>query len=137
MTDEGQRIQFDDAGPYLLEPFEAEPQAMLLDDHPVCLLQFGGVYLPVALDACPALADALGSMRTTDMGPEREGMVPVAFDGDEAIELPLLTGVAPESFQHGDMVYLDVFFGPTRARLCLSVIAAATVGRIISQIPGE
>jgi len=135
MTEEGQRILFEDAGPYLLEAFEAEPEAMLLDDHPVCLLQFGGVYLPVALEACPAMAETLGAMRMTDMGPEREGMIPVAFDGDEAIELPLLTEVGPESFQYGDMVYLDVFFGPTRARLCLSVIAAATVARIVSQIP--
>lgn len=135
MTDQGQRIEFDDAGPYLFQLLETEPQAMLLEDHPVCLLQFGQLYLPVSLDACTSVADALSNMSQAAMGPEREGMIPVAFDLDETTELPLLTGAASESFQHGETVYLDVEFGPTRARLCFSILAAALVGQIMSQLP--
>jgi hypothetical protein len=137
MTEEGQRIEFDDAGPYLFQVFEAEPEAMLLEDHPVCLLRFGGVYLPVALDACLAVAHALANMSQAAMGPEREGMTPVAFEPDEIIELPLLTGAAGESFQHGDVVYLDADFGPTRVRLCFSILAAAVVGQVMSRVAAD
>jgi hypothetical protein len=137
MTDEGQRIEFDDQGPYLFQRLDMEPQAMLLDDHDVCLLQFGQLYLPVALDACRALAEALTNMSQAAMGPERAGMTPLEFDLDETTELPLLTGVARESFQYDDLIYLDVEFGQTRARLCLSILAAAMVGQIVSQIPSR
>ncbi|MEF2229868.1 MAG: hypothetical protein V3571_02985 [Pseudodesulfovibrio sp.] len=135
MTDEGQRIEFGDNGPYLIERFDEPTQALLLEEHPVCLFQFGGVYLPVSLDAAPAMAEALANMSQADAGPEREGMTPIGFDEGEAVELPLVTAVGAGSFQHGETVYLDVSFGETAARLCFSVPAAALVGQVLSQIP--
>lgn len=137
MSQEGQRIEFTDKGPYLFEPFETEPRATLLQEHNVCLIQFGELYLPVALDVAGRIADALTNLTQADMGPEREGMTPLAFDQDVLTELPLLTDVAEASFQHGDTVYMDVSFGPTEARLCFSVKAAAIVGQVMSQVPAR
>ena len=137
MSDEGRRIEFGDKGPYLFQELTVEPQAMLLDDHEVCLFQFGGLYLPVALAACVPLADALSNMTQVAMGPERDGMIPLEFDLDETTELPLVTGSAGESFQHGETVFLDVFFGDTMARLCFSVPTAAVVGQVLSQVPAR
>lgn len=137
MSEEGQRIEFGEKGPYLFQLLDMEPQAMLLEDHEVCLLQFGQLYFPVSLDASRAMADGLSNMSQADMGPEREGMIPVEFDPTEVTELPLITGAASESFQHGEMVYMDVQFGDTDARLCFSILAAATVGTILSQIPAD
>ena len=90
-------------------------QAMLLEDHPVCLFQFGGLYLPIGLDAGRAMAEGLSNMSQASMGPEREGMLPLEFDPAEIVELPLVTGAANESFQFGETVYMDVFFGDTRS----------------------
>lgn len=137
MSAEGQRVEFTDNGPYLFETLDVEPQAILLDEHEVCLLQFGQLYLPVSLSACAPLAACLSNMSQADMGPEREGMTPLAFDLDEVTELPLVTEVAEESFQHGETVYLDIAFGPTQARLCLSIKAAAMVGQAMSQVPAK
>lgn len=137
MSDEGQRIEFGNKGPYLFQELSVEPQAMLLDEHSVCLLQFDQLYLPVSLSACAALAGALSSMSQASMGPEREGMIPLEFDLSEVTELPLLTDAIRESWQHGDVVYLDVRFGETDARLCFSVKAAALVAQIVSQVPSE
>ncbi|BCS89602.1 hypothetical protein [Pseudodesulfovibrio sediminis] len=137
MSDDGQRIEFGTKGPYLLQELTEQPQAMLLEDHAVCLLQFGQLYLPVAVDACAVVAGALSNMSQADIGPEKEGMIPLDFDLSETTELPLLTGAAGESFQHGEMVYLDVHFGDTEARLCFSIMAAATVGQVLSQVPAE
>jgi len=135
MNDEGRRIEFGDKGPYLFQTLDVEPQAMLLDEHDVCLFRFGGLHLPVAGHACKPLADALSDLSPADMGPEREGMIPLEFDLAETTELPLLTGAAGESFQHGETVFMDVFFGGTAARLCFSVPAAAVVGQVLSQVP--
>lgn len=135
MGNEGQRVEFGDKGPYLFQEFSIEPQAMLLAEHDVCLFQFGELFLPVALAACKPLADALSNMSQADMGPEREGMIPLEFDLAETTELPLVTGSAGESFQHGETVYLDVMFGETTGRLCFSVPAAAVVGQVLSQVP--
>lgn len=137
MTNEGQRVEFGDKGPYLFQVLEAEPQAMLLEEHDVCLLQFEQLYMPVSLDACRAMADGLSNMSQADMGPERKGMLPVEFDLDEVTELPLITGTAGESFQHGETVYIDVTFGETEARLCFSIYAAAIVGQVLSQVPAK
>lgn len=137
MSDEGQRVEFGDAGPYLFQVFEDQPQAMLLEDHEVCLLQFGQVYLPVSLEASHAMADGLSNMSQAEIGPEREGMIPVEFDLSETTELPLITGAAAESFQHGETVYMDVQFGDTVGRLCFSIMAAATVGQVLSQVPAK
>lgn len=135
MSDDGLRIEFDDNGPYLFDLLNGEAEAVLLDDHDVCLLQFGQLFLPVSLDACADMATSLTNMRQADMGPERKGMIPVDFDLEETTELPLLTGAAGESFQHNETVYLDVLFGDTQARLCFSILTAAMVGQILSQIP--
>lgn len=137
MSDEGQRIEFGDVGPYLLQTLDIQPEAMLLDEHDVCLLQFGGLYIPVSLAACKLLADALSNMSQADIGPEREGMIPLDFDLTEATELPLVTGASGESFQYGEAIYMDINFGETVARLCLSIVTAATVGQILSQVPSE
>lgn len=137
MSDEGRRIEFNDNGPYLFQELSVDPQAMLLDEHDVCLLQFGQLYLPVALSACKPLADALSNMSQASMGPEREGMIPLEFDLNAMTELPLLTGVEGESYQHGETVYLDVTFGETVGRLCFSIMTAATVGQALSQIPAQ
>ncbi|MCJ2164407.1 MULTISPECIES: hypothetical protein [unclassified Pseudodesulfovibrio] len=135
MSDQDQRIEFGDKGPYLFQELSVEPQAMLLDEHQVCLFQFDQLFLPVALAACGPLAAALTEMSQAVMGPEREGMIPLEFDLSETTELPLLTGVDGDSFQHGDTVYLDVFFGATRARMCFSILTAAAVGQVLSQVP--
>lgn len=135
MSDEGQRIEFGTQGPYLLQELTEQPQAMLLEDHDVCLLQFGQLFLPVALDACAAVTGALSNMSQAEIGPEKEGMIPLDFDLSETTELPLLTGAGGESFQHGETVYLDVYFGETKARLCFSIMAAAIVGQVLSQVP--
>lgn len=135
MSEEGQRLEFGDKGPYLFETLTGEPEAMLLEEHEVCLFQFGQIYLPVALDAAKGLAGALSNMSQAAMGPEREGMTPVGLDLDGVMELPLLTGVADESFQYEDIVYLDVFFGETQARLCFSILGAAIIGQVTSQVP--
>lgn len=137
MSDEGKRIEFGGPGPYLLQVLECQPQAMLLEEHAVCLLQFEQLYLPVSIPACKDMADGLSNMSQAAMGPEREGMTPVEFDLSEVTELPLVTGAASESFQHDDMVYMDVMFGDTAARLCLSILAAAVVGQSLSQVPAE
>lgn len=137
MSDEGQRIEFGGKGPYLFQVLEMEPHAMLLDEHEVCLLQFDKLYLPVALDACPCIAEALSNMSQADMGPERTGMTPVEFDLGKTTELPLVTGSANESFQHGNTIYMDVLFNETQARLCFSVKAAALIGQVFSQIPAK
>ncbi|AMK12726.1 hypothetical protein [Pseudodesulfovibrio indicus] len=137
MSDQGQRIEFGDSGPYLFQEIDVQPEGMLLEDHAVCLLRFEGLYLPVALAACAPMAEALTQMEQTAMGPEREGMIPLEFDLSETLELPLLTSVAGESFQHGETVYLDVFFDQTRARLCFSILTAAAVGQILSQLPKQ
>ena len=134
MSEEGRRIEFGDNGPYLFQELVEPPEAMLLEEHGVCLLQFGGLYLPVALSACGQVAAALTEMNQAAMGPEREGMIPLEFDLDETLELPLLTGAAGESFQHNETIYLDVYFGETQARLCFSILAAAVVGQILSQV---
>ena len=135
MSDQGQRIEFGDKGPYLFQTLDVEPQAMLLEEHEVCLFQFGQLHLPVAVQACKPLADALSNLSQADMGPEREGMIPLDFDLSETTELPLLTGCAGESFQHGETVFMDVFFGHTAARLCFAVPTAAVVGQVLSQVP--
>lgn len=135
MSEQGERVEFGDRGPYLFQELAVEPQAMLLDEHDVCLFQFGGLYLPVAQAACRALADALSNMSPADMGPERTGMTPLDFDLDETTELPLLTGVAGESFQFGETVYLDVFFGDTAGRMCFAVQTAAMVAQVAAQVP--
>ena len=135
MSDQDQRIEFGDKGPYLFQELAVEPQAMLLEEHDVCLLQFGQLFIPVALSACQPFAAALTEMSQTAVGPEREGMIPLEFDLAETTELPLLTGVAGESFQHGETVYLDVLFRQTEARLCFSILTAAAVGQILSQVP--
>lgn len=133
MSEEGQRIEFDDNGPYLFQVLDTEVGAMLLEEHQVCLLQFSGLYLPIALDACGPMAEGLVNMSQAAMGPERTGMTPLEFDLSATTELPLLTGSADESFQHGETVYMDVYFGETLARLCFSVPVAAAVGQILSQ----
>ena len=135
MSDEGQRIEFDDNGPYLFQILDVQPEAMLLDEHDVCLLQFGDLYLPINLEACKSLADALNNRNQAEMGPEREGMIPLEFDLSEATELPLVTSVAGESFQFGEVVYVDAYFDDTIARFCFSTQTAAAVGQILSQIP--
>lgn len=135
MSEEGQRVEFGDKGPYLFQVLNVEPQAMLLEDHDVCLLQFGQLYIPVSLSACPVVAASLSNMSQASIGPEKEGMIPVEFDLSETTELPLVTGAAPESYQFDDGVYLDVFFGETQARLCFSIMAAAIVGQVLSQVP--
>ncbi len=135
MSDEGQRIEFGDSGPYLFDLLDGEPEAMLLEEHDVCLLQFDRLYLPVSLDVCKLMADCLSNVSQVSMGPERKGMLPMDFDLEEEMELPLLTEVAAESFQYGEIVYLDVKFDDTDARLCLSGRTAAMVGEILSQIP--
>jgi hypothetical protein len=137
MSDQGRRIEFGDKGPYLFQTLDVEPQATLLDEHDVCLFQFGQLYLPVAVLACKPLADALSNLSTADMGPEREGMIPLDFDLSETTELPLVTAAAGESFQHGETVFMDVFFGDTSARLCFSVPTAAVVGQVLSQVPSS
>lgn len=134
MTDQGQRIEFDGKGPYLFQVLSDPPEATLLADHRVCLFRFGGLYLPVALSACGPMAEALTEMSRADAGPEGEGMIPLEFDLDEPLELPLLTGVAGTSSQRGDVVRIDVFFGETEARLRLSVPAAAVIGQVLSQV---
>ena len=135
MSQEGQRIEFGDKGPYLFQVLDVEPQAMILEEHPVLLIQFEGLYLPVALDACQALVGALSNLSQASMGPEREGMIPVEFDLGETVELPLLTGAATESFQHGNVVYIDVFFGEVSARLCFTVPTVALIAQVLSQVP--
>ena len=135
MSDEGQRIEFGDKGPYLMERLDEPDQAMLLEEHPVCLFQFGGLYLPVSLDAGRAIAEGLSNMSQTTVGPEREGMLPLEFDPEETVELPLVTGAADESFQCGETVYMDVFFNETVVRLCLNVPAAAALARVLSELP--
>ena len=135
MSDEGQRVEFGDKGPYLFQLLDVEPQAMLLEEHDVCLFQFDQVYLPISLEVCGAMADGLSNMSQADMGPERTGMLPVEFDPDETTELPLITGSAGESFQYNDTVFMDVQFGDTEARLCFSVRTAAAVGQVLSQVP--
>lgn len=137
MSEEGQRIEFGDKGPYLFQVLDEEPQGMLLDEHGVLLFQFEELYLPVDLSICAALADGLANMSQADIGPERTGMIPVEFDLTQPTELPLLTGPATESFQHGDTVYMDVRFTDTEARLCLTVRTAAAVGQILSQVPAD
>ncbi|WP_272701631.1 hypothetical protein [Desulfovibrio sp. Fe33] len=134
MSDQGRRIEFGGDGPYLFQVLSDLPEAMLLEDHEVCLFRFNQLFLPVSLSACGPLADALTEMSQADAGPEREGMTPLEFDLSETLELPLLTGAAGTSFQFGDMIYLDVFFGETEARLCFSVPAAAIIGQILSQV---
>lgn len=137
MSEESQRIEFGDAGPYLLQRLDEPTQATLLEDHPVCLLRFGELYLPVSLDAARTLADGLSNMSQASSGPEREGMLPLEFDIDETLELPLLTDAADESFQFGETVYMDVQFGETAVRLCLTIDGAATLGRVLSQLPAR
>lgn len=137
MPDNEQRIEFGGAGPYLLQVLDGQPEAMLLDEHDVCLLQFGGLYLPVSLAACKPLADALANMSQAAMGPEREGMVPLDFDLSETTELPLVTGAEGESFQFGETIYMDVSFGDTVARLCFSILTAAAVGQVLSQVSAD
>ncbi|CCH48787.1 hypothetical protein [Pseudodesulfovibrio piezophilus] len=137
MSEEGQRIEFGDKGPYLFQVLAEPPQAMLLEDHDVCLLEFGQLYLPVSLDVCTSMAEGLANMSQAAMGPEKEGMIPVEFDLNETTELPLITWAAAESYQHEETIYMDVRFGETDARLCFSILAAATVGQILSQVPAE
>jgi len=133
MSEDGQRIEFDDNGPYLFQVLDSEVGAMLLEEHDVCLLQFGGLYLPIALDACGPMAEGLVNMSQAAMGPERTGMIPLEFDLTDTTELPLVTSSAAESFQHGETVYMDVYFGKTMARLCFTIPVAAAVGQILSQ----
>lgn len=135
MSEEGQRIEFGDKGPYLLQELSMEPQAMLLEEHDVCLLQFEQLYIPVSLDACAPFAGALANMSQAAVGPEQAGMIPLELDVTETTELPLVTHTADESFQHNETVYLDVFFGDTRVRLCFSVYTAAIIGQVLSQVP--
>lgn len=137
MTQEGRRIEFDGQGPYLFQVFAEQPQGMLLEEHGVCLLQFGQLFLPVDLPACRAVAEALSNMSQTATGSVRDDMIPLEFDLDKLTELPLLTGCAGESFQHEDVIYLDVSFGEARARLRFSILAAAVTGQILSQVPAE
>ena len=134
MSDQGQRIEFEAKGPYLFQVLADPPEAMLLEDHEVCLFQFDQLYLPVALSACGPMAEALTEMSQDASGPEREGMIPLQFDLSETLELPPLTGVAGTSYQHDDVIYLDVFFGETEARLCFSILAAAVIGQVLSQV---
>ncbi len=136
MSEDGQRIEFGDKGPYLFQVLDSEVQAILLEDHDVCLLQFGELYLPVDLEICASMAAALANMAVADMGPERTGMTPVEFDVTETTELPLVTHCYPNSYQHGETVYMDVRFDETEARLCFSVPVAAAIGRILSQVSG-
>ncbi|QJB55353.1 hypothetical protein [Pseudodesulfovibrio sp. zrk46] len=137
MSDEGLRIEFGDKGPYLFQVLDTEPEAMLLEEHGICLLQFGKLYLPVNLSACNAMSNGLSNMNGAEMGPEREGMIPVEFDLEESTELPVVTGGASDASQFGDMIYYDVQFGDTDARLCFSGRTAAAVVDILSQIPAE
>jgi hypothetical protein len=134
MSEEGRRIEFEGKGPYLFQVLSDPPEAMLLEDHEVCLFQFGQLYMPVALSACGPMAEALTEMSQAASGPAEEGMIPLQFDLAETLELPLLTGVAGTSRQHDDVVYLDVYFGETEARLCLSILAAAVIGQVLSQV---
>ncbi|MGL1862797.1 MAG: hypothetical protein OCC46_09785 [Pseudodesulfovibrio sp.] len=137
MSDEGQRIEFGKEGPYLLQLLDVEPQALLLEEHDVCLLQFGQLYMPVSLDACKRMADSLTNMSQAGMGPERAGMIPVEFDLEETTELPLISSAAGESFQFNETIYMDVQFGDAAARLCFSLQTAATVRQIMAQAPTE
>jgi len=135
MSDEGLRIEFGDKGPYLFDLLDVEPQATLLEEHDVCLLQFDELYMPVSLDACKGMADGLSNMSQAEIGPERAGMTPMEFELDETTELPLLSGSTGNSFQYGEMVYMDVLFGDTEARLCFSVRTATALGHVLSQVP--
>lgn len=136
MSDQGRSIEFEGKGPYLFQVLSDPPEATLLEDHEVCLFRFGQLYLPVPLPACGPMAEALTEMSQAASGPEREGMIPVQFDLSETLELPPLTGVAGTSFQHDDVVYLDVLFGETEVRLCFSILAAAVIGQVLSQVAG-
>lgn len=135
MSDEGQRIEFGETGPYLFQVLDVEPEALLLDEHEVCLIQFEQLFLPVSVVGCAEMAAGLSNMSQADIGPEREGMIPVEFDLDEMVELPLLTGAANESFQFGDVIYIDILFDKAAARLCFSVRTAAAISQILSQVP--
>jgi hypothetical protein len=134
VSDQGQRIEFEGKGPYLFQVLSDPPEAMLLEEHEVCLFQFGQLYLPVALSACGPMAEALTEMSQSASGPEREGMIPLQFDLSETLELPPLTGVAGTSCQHDDVIFLDVRFGEAEARLCFSILAAAVIGQVLSQV---
>lgn len=137
MSEEGQRIEFGDKGPYLLQELAMEPQAMLLEEHDVCLLQFDQLFIPVSLAACAPFAAALANMSQADIGPERAGMIPLDIDTTQMTELPLVTRTDDESFQHNETIYVDVFFGDTQARLCFSIYVAAVIGQVLSQVPAE
>lgn len=134
MSDQGRRIEFESRGPYLFQVLADPPEATLLEDHDICLFRFGRLYLPVALSACGPMAEALTRMSQAAAGPEREGAIPLRFDLSQTLELPPLTGVAGTSFQHDDVIYLDVLFGGAEARLCFSIPAAAVIGQILSQV---
>lgn len=135
MTEQGERIEFTDQGPYLLQTLDVEPQVTLLEEHDVCLFQFGQLFLPVALGVCKPMAETLSNLAQVAMGPDRKSMTPLTFDLSETTELPLLTGVVSESYQQGETVFLDVFFGDTAARLRFSVPTAAVVAQVLSQLP--
>ena len=137
MADQQQRIEFGNTDPYLFDVIDAQVEGMLLEEHEVCLLRFGQLYLPVDLPACAAVAEALTNMSQSAKGPELAGMLPLEFDLAETTELPLLTAALGTSHQHNETVFLDVLFGETEARLCFSILTAAQVGELLSQVPQQ
>ena len=134
MSDEGRRIEFEGPGPYLFQTLDMEPQATLLKEHDVCLLQFGQLYFPIAMSACPEIAAALSDMSQSAAEPEKEGMTPLEFDFDTVTELPLVTGAKGGSRQHDETIFLDVMFGEAEARLRFSILTAAAVGQFLSLV---
>ena len=137
MSDEGQRIEFEGPGPYLFQLLDVEPQGTVLKEHEVCLLQFGQLYFPISIKACPEIASALADMSQSSKGAEEEGMTPLEFDLGNVTELPLVTGAKGGSFQNGDVVFIDVMFGESAARLQLSILAAAAMGQLLSLVEAE
>ncbi len=132
---EGQRIEFTGPGPYLLPVLTQDPEASLLKEQDVVVLQFGPVFLPVSLVGCAEMVAALQALEDAAPRPEPEGATALDFADGAVLELPLLTAAQSPARQTDNVVTLDVSFGPARAELCMSIKTAAMVGTLLAHAP--
>lgn len=135
MTQEGQRIEFTGAGPYLLPVLTDEPEGALLEEQGVVVLQYGDVYLPVSYAGCADLVEALQGLKDVASEPEPEGATSLEFTPGAVLELPLLTAAAGPARQTENIVTVDVSFGDAAAQLSMSIKTAAMTGTLLTQAP--
>lgn len=134
MTQEGQRIEFTEPGPYLFPELSESPLVHVLETGDVAVAQFDSLYVPIAMAAAGQAVDALANLTLESSLAEDEEYIGLDFDGLGVLETPLLSAVN-KAMQVDDLVFLEVLFGEAKALIPLAIQTAGLLGQLLAQAP--